>query len=155
YDSRTWSASLEAGYAVEVGRDDVSAYFVEPQAQVIYSEYDAEKHVEHNGTVVESKEAGGVTTRLGARAYIRPLNESGTRVQPFVEANWWHNEGDNAMAFNDATLKLNRAKDVFEAKLGAEVDVGNGWSTWGHLSSQSAAGDERTLGGQLGVKFSW
>jgi outer membrane autotransporter protein len=155
YDSRTWSASLEAGYAVEVGRDDVSAYFVEPQAQVIYSEYDADKHVEHNGTVVESKEAGGVTTRLGARAYIRPLNESGTRVQPFVEANWWHNEGDNAMAFNDSTLKLNRAKDVFEAKLGAEVDVGNGWSTWGHLSSQSAAGDERTLGGQLGVKFSW
>lgn len=155
YDSKTWSASVEAGYAFEVGRGEGKAYYVEPQAQVIYTDFKADKHKEQNGTVVKSKSNGDVTTRLGARAYVRPTDKSGAKVQPFVEANWWRSEGDNAMSFNDTTAQLDGAENLFEVKVGAEVDMGKGWSAFGHLGKQMSSGDQQDVAGQLGVKYSW
>jgi autotransporter family porin len=155
YDSKTWSASVEAGYAIEVGRGEGKAFYVEPQAQVIYTDFKADKHQEQNGTVVKSKTSSDVTTRLGARAYVRPTDKSGTKVQPFVEANWWHTDADNAMSFNDTTAKLDGAQNLYEVKVGAEVDVGQGWSAFGHLGKQMSSGDQQDVAGQLGVKYSW
>ncbi|EIM19039.1 autotransporter outer membrane beta-barrel domain-containing protein [Pseudomonas chlororaphis] len=155
YGSKTWAASVETGYAFEVGQGEGKAYYVEPQAQVIYTDYKADKHREANGTVVKSKNGKAVTTRLGARAYIRPTEKSGVRVQPFVAANLWRSSDDTSMSFNDTTHKLNTAKNVYEFKAGAEVDLGSGWSAWGHLGTQVAAGDQRDVSGQLGVKYSW
>ncbi|EIM19044.1 outer membrane autotransporter barrel domain protein [Pseudomonas chlororaphis O6] len=155
YGSKTWAASMEAGYAFEVGQGDGKAYYVEPQAQVIYTSIKTDKYREENGTVVKSKNGKDVTTRLGARAYIRPTEKSGVRVQPFVAANLWRNSGDTEMSFNDTTHKLNGAKNVYEFKAGAEVDMGKGWSAWGHLGTQVASGDQRDVAGQMGVKYSW
>lgn len=155
YDSRTWAASVESGYAFEVGQGQGKAYYVEPQAQVIYTDYQADKHKEQNGTVVRSKNSGDVTTRLGARAYVRPTDKSGTRVQPFVEANWWRSEADNAMSFNHTSAKLDGAKNLYEMKVGAEVAMGQGWSAFGQVGKQMSSGDQQDVAGQIGVKYSW
>ena len=38
YDSRSWSASLEAGYGLAVHRGEHSTVYLEPQVQAIYSD---------------------------------------------------------------------------------------------------------------------
>ena len=155
YDAKGWAASLEAGYAFELGRGERSALYIEPQAQVIVSDYRADDHREANGTRVKTEQGGGVTTRLGARAYTRPLTDAHNRVQPFVEANWWHRGDTQAIALNDEVQGLDLSKDVYEVKVGAQAELGHGWTGWGHLGLQTAAGDEHSVEGQLGVKYGW
>ncbi|WP_095124627.1 autotransporter outer membrane beta-barrel domain-containing protein [Pseudomonas sp. Irchel s3a12] len=155
YRSRTLSASVETGYALNMGQGESKAYYLEPQAQVIYTNFKADKHREENGTTVKSKASDNVTTRLGARAYVRPTEKSGTRIQPFVAVNWWHSEDDSAMSFNNITSKLSTANDTYEVKVGAEVDIGSGWSAWGHLSTQIATANQSETAGQFGVKYCW
>ncbi|SUB81625.1 Outer membrane protein IcsA autotransporter precursor [Pragia fontium] len=155
YDSKTFSASVEAGYAFEAARGENYAWFIEPQAQVIYTSFDADKHREKNGTLVTTKDSQDVTTRLGARTYIRPVTQSTVSIQPFVETNWWHQAGDNSIAFNNSTMKLNSAKNVYEAKVGAEVALNKGFGIWGNVGKQFSAGEQRDVSGQIGVKYSW
>jgi len=73
YKSRTWSGSMEAGYSFKVHQGESYGVYLEPQAQVIHTDYRSDDVREDNGTRVQSGKAGGTTTRLGARVYARPL----------------------------------------------------------------------------------
>lgn len=155
YDAKAWAASLEAGYAFELGRGERSAFYVEPQAQVIYRDYRADDHVEANGTLVTTGQGGGVVTRLGARAYARPLTDAHNRVQPFVEANWWHDGDEQSIMMNGERQGLSASKDVYELKLGAQAELGARWTGWGHLGLQRGDGGEHNVEAQIGVKYGW
>lgn len=155
YESRTWTGSVEAGYAMEVGRGKASAWYLEPQAQVIYTHYGDGDHTETNGTSVRALDAGGVTTRVGMRAYPRPLSDAHNRVQPFVEANWWHSSDGNTTAFNGVVESMNTGSDTYELKLGAQAELGSGWTGWGHLGLSWAEGDTRNVGALIGLKYGW
>lgn len=155
YKSRSLTGSVEAGYALELGQSGQNAWYVEPEAQVIVSRYMADKHVEGNGTEVKVENGSIVTTRVGARAFARPLDAGQKRLQPFVEANWWHNGKTQAMSFNGESQSANLAADVYELKVGAQAELAKGWTTWGHLGAQQARGDQRQGEAQLGVKYSW
>jgi len=154
YDSHTWSGSLEAGYAIEVGRGPSSAWYLEPQAQAIVTRFDSDDHVEANGTVVTAADAGGLTTRVGARAYARPLADGQNRVQPFVQANWWHREGNDEITFADERVDTS-SSNVYEVKTGAQLELGQHWTGWGELGVQRGEGDHRNVNGAIGVKYSW
>ncbi len=155
YDSRALSASIEAGYAFELARGERRAYFFEPQAQVIYTDYSANAHREANGTVVTPGDAGGFLTRLGARIYNRPLTMQGERVQPFLEFNWWHAMEDNSVAFNGYSVAQNMPRDTYEVKLGAEAELNDRWTMWGHAGLRLGADDFRDVDLLLGAKYSW
>lgn len=155
YKSRSLSGSLETGYAFELGQSEKNAWYIEPQAQLIVSHYMADKHVESNGTEVKVGSGENLTTRLGARAYARPLDAARKRLQPFVESNWWHNGKAQAMSFNGESQSANLAADVYELKVGAQAELAKGWTAWGHLGAQQARGDQHQAEAQLGVKYSW
>lgn len=155
YDAETLTGSVEAGYAWKVYADDAKAFYLEPQAQVIYTDYRSDDHVEVNGTVASVEEAGGLTTRLGLRAYGHATSAQGNRVQPFVTANWYHQSKDNTMGFDGEALMGGVPQDRYELKVGAQLQLGGGWTGWGHLGVQSGANDYRNVGGQLGLKYSW
>jgi autotransporter family porin len=155
YNSKNWMASVETGYAFDIGHSSKSAWYIEPEAQLIYSNYHAPTHVEANGTVVRVTQGGGVTTRLGARLYTRPLDMSQNRVQPFVEANWWHNGSAQAIAFSGEVLQAQHAADMYELKAGVQVELGSGWTGWGSAGEQMGAGHRRQGEAQLGVKYTW
>ena len=155
YKSHTLSASVETGYAVDIGHSAKNAWYLEPQAQVIVSQYKAPKHVESNGTEVEVNQGNGVTTRLGARAFTRPLDASQKRIQPFVEMNWWHNGGTQSMSFNGENQSANLASDIYELKIGAQAELAQGWTAWGHVGGQQTRDDQHQAEAQMGIKYSW
>ncbi|MBD8698058.1 autotransporter outer membrane beta-barrel domain-containing protein [Stenotrophomonas sp. CFBP 13718] len=157
YDSKALMASIEAGYAMQLHEGADKAFYLEPQAQVTYTDYsmDGDQHVETNGTTVKTVDAGGLQTRLGVRLYGHDTSSEGNRVQPFVAANWIHSEGDNAVAFNGVSLSAGQPSDVYELKAGAQLQMGGGWTGWGELSTLRGKNDYRNYGAQMGVKYSW
>ncbi|HEY0503833.1 MAG TPA: autotransporter outer membrane beta-barrel domain-containing protein, partial [Lysobacter sp.] len=98
YNASTWAASMEAGYAFALNDGGNTRFFIEPQAQAIFTDYSASQHRETNGTLVDDVEAGGLTTRVGVRFYGHAANTQQNVVQPFVTLNWWHDNDRNAMS---------------------------------------------------------
>ncbi|MDG2516491.1 autotransporter outer membrane beta-barrel domain-containing protein [Lysobacter soli] len=155
YNASTWAASMEAGYAFALNDDGKTRFFIEPQAQAIFTDYSASQHRESNGTRVDDVEAGGLTTRVGVRFYAHAANAQQNVVQPFVTLNWWHDNDRNAMSFNDTTLELQWPRDRYETKLGLQAQLGGGWMGWGNLGLVYGARDYRDVTGQLGLNYRW
>lgn len=155
YEAWTLSASVEAGYAFALNDGGNTRFFLEPQAQAIYTDYSSHTHQEYNGTYVNDLDAGGLTTRLGLRFYGHSSVTGGNRVQPFATLNWWHDDNANVMSFNDAVLKLFLPRNQYELKLGAQAQLGGGWTGWGNLGLVSGDEDYRDVNGQVGVNYRW
>ncbi|WP_414491814.1 autotransporter outer membrane beta-barrel domain-containing protein [Stenotrophomonas maltophilia] len=165
YNSQTVSASAEAGYAFRIADNARRALYIEPQVQVIGSTYriDGGRHVEGNGTHVASSAGVDLTTRVGARVYGHSLTDQ-RRVQPFLALNWWR-RGDAArrLTFDGQTLDEGIAqgvqqidvRDIYEVKLGAQLQLSRHLTGWGEMKFQSGAKDYRNISGQIGVKYSW
>lgn len=158
YDSRSTTASVETGYAFNVHRGSASAMYLEPQAQVIWSDYrmDGGHHVETNGTQVRESNAGGVRTRVGVRLFGHTTMEGINRVQPFAAVNWLRNHGGaNAVWMDDIKLQGAAPRDVYEAKAGVQLQLSGALTAWGEISAGRGAKDYRSYGGLLGVKYAW
>ena len=155
YDSHTLAASIEAGYAVRLNEGGKSDFYIEPQAQAIFTDYSASLHVEANGTVIDEVEAGGWTSRLGVRFYGHAAGSNANIVQPFVTLNWWRDSDRNVMSFNDTSLALELPRDRYEAKLGVQAQLGGGWTGWGNLGLAYGAGDYHDVTVQLGLNYRW
>jgi autotransporter family porin len=156
YDSSTAAVSLEAGYALQLRDNGSSALFLEPQAQAIYSRYRSDDVTERDSHVqVRASNRGDVTTRVGARLYGHGTDASHNKVQPFLEANWWRSAQSGSVAFNGERMNQSLPKDRYEVKVGAELELGGGWTGWGHLGWQTGKQDYRNLDGLIGVKRSW
>ncbi|MDR0182686.1 autotransporter outer membrane beta-barrel domain-containing protein [Lysobacter arvi] len=155
YDASTWAGSIEAGYAIALNEGGKSRFFIEPQAQAIFTDYSMSRHVENNGTRIDDVDAGGLTTRLGVRFYGHAASAQANIVQPFVTVNWWHDDDRNRMSFNTTTLELELPRDRYEAKLGLQGQLGGGWTGWGNLGLVYGAGDYRDVTGQLGLNYRW
>ncbi|NYF34869.1 autotransporter outer membrane beta-barrel domain-containing protein [Stenotrophomonas sp. JAI102] len=158
YDSRSTTASVDTGYAFNVHRGSASAMYLEPQAQVIWSDYrmDGGRHVETNGTQVREANAGGVRTRVGVRLFGHTTMEGINRVQPFAAVNWLRNHGGaNAVWMDDIKLQGAAPRDVYEAKAGVQLQLSRALTAWGEISAGRGAKDYRSYGGLLGVKYAW
>ncbi|MNV80184.1 Outer membrane protein IcsA autotransporter precursor [compost metagenome] len=158
YDSQSTSASLEAGYAFNVYAGGSSALYVEPQAQVTWSDYrmDDGRHVEVNGTEVRVADAGGIRTRLGVRLFGHTTQEDANCVQPFVAVNWIRQDAaNNGVWMDDVMLSGAAPRDLYEAKVGAQVQLGRRLTAWGEVSVGRGDEDYRNYGGLLGVKYAW
>jgi len=155
YDSSTWTGSIEGGYAFALNSDGKTRYFIEPQGQAIFTSYTASRHQEANGTLVDSVDAGGLTTRLGVRVYGHVNSAQSNIVQPFVTLNWWHESRPDVMSFNTTDLRLELPSDRYEAKMGLQTQLGGGWTGWGNLGLSYGDKDYRDVAGQLGLNYRW
>jgi autotransporter family porin len=155
YRSRGISASIEAGYAFRVRETQSSELFIQPQAQVIYNGYSMDDHTEANGTRVTG-DAGGLTTRVGARIYGNTMMSGAQRVQPFVELNWWHSSANESVTLDAFSVDWNLPRNTYELKAGVQIELGAGWTGWGHLGwRQAGGGDYRNVEGQIGLMKRW
>lgn len=155
YKSRTWSGSLEAGYAFKVHQGERYGVYLEPQAQVIHTNYRSDDVREENGTRVQSDKAGGTTTRLGARVYARSLDSTTNRIQPFAEVNWWQGGNKSSIAMDGERLNHDLPKNILETKVGAQFEIGRGWSGYSSVGYQQGSNSFSDLSGQVGVKYSF
>lgn len=154
YDARSATVSAETGYAFALGASDRSAWFIQPQLQLSYSDYRSDRLTERNGTVVESDDAGGLSSRVGVRIYGH-TTAAGNKVQPFVAVNWLRDGGDNAMRFDGARVQADTPSSRVELKGGAQVQLGKNWTGWGDLGVQRGQDGYRNVSGQMGVRYSW
>ncbi|QSX73493.1 autotransporter outer membrane beta-barrel domain-containing protein [Lysobacter arenosi] len=148
YDSSSWAVSLEYGHALAVG----SRLVIEPQVQVIYSDYSADPVIEDSGTVVHSLDDSQTLGRVGLRAY-QP-RELTAGLQPFVEINWWHGDS-GALAFNAVSVASGVPEDRYAVNAGLQGILGDGWNLWMQLGGEWGEGGYDQVNGQIGVKYGW
>lgn len=155
YKSSTLAFSLEAGYAFELRSNGRSAIYIEPQVQAIFTDYSSDGFTEASGMEVRDGGDAEVLTRLGARLYGHTTNARHNKVQPFVEANWWHAAQEATMRFDGQELDRMLPRDRYEMKVGAELELGGGWTGWAHLGYQEGKQDYKNLDGLIGIKHLW
>lgn len=155
YTSQLWSGSLEAGWAVPVGHTGAGTVHVEPQVQLVYTDYRAGSHAERSGTVVQSDRSGGVATRVGTRLFHAPAGEGVPTWMPYLELNWWHNSHGNAMSFDGVVVAQDGPRNRVETKVGAQARIGQRWRMWGNLAYQYGDGGYESITGLLGVRYAW
>ncbi|WP_322547979.1 autotransporter outer membrane beta-barrel domain-containing protein [Stenotrophomonas geniculata] len=154
YDARVATASLEVGHTFNVWLGAGSALYVQPQLQLTYAGYRADRHVESNGTVVDHADAGGLSGRLGVRVFGHGT-AGGNTVQPYLGMNWLRGSGTSRLQFNDDTLGADVPRNRYEVQAGAELKLGQRWGAWGGLSVQRGEHGYRNVDGQVGVRMAW
>jgi len=153
-EARTNAASMETGYAWALRLRGDTRLLVQPQLQLTYATYNADDVTESNGTHVATGAAGGLSSRLGVKV-SGDVRSADRRVQPYVSANWLRDGGKNQVWMDDAPIKGAAAKNRFEVRGGAKLQLGDRWSAWGDLGLQRGDGGYRTVSAQLGLKASW
>lgn len=153
YDSSVWSGSLEAGYGVVLSdAAQQSQVILQPQAQVIYSAYDADSHRDGAGMSVSGYDADGVTSRLGVRLWRQSPQQV---VQPFMEINWWHGTADNSLEIDNTRYDDDTPADRYEMKMGLSGNITPGLKAWGSLAMATGDNSYDSYGGMIGVKYSF
>jgi len=154
YDATTRAASIEAGYGWAFANSDRGTWYLQPQAQVTYTDYKGDTLQEVNGTVVEDDRAGGFESRVGVRLFGHD-NAAGNRVQPFLAVNWLYTERGDAMRFDGERLDARLPTNRYEAQAGAQLRLGQRWSAWGDLRVQRGDSGYKDAGAQLGLRRAW
>ncbi|TDB35077.1 autotransporter outer membrane beta-barrel domain-containing protein [Stenotrophomonas sp. TEPEL] len=154
YDSRAGIGSLEGGYTINVWQGVSANLYLQPQLQLSYVDYRANRHVESNGTVVDNDDAGGLSGRVGLRVFGRGTGE-GNVVQPFLGVNWLRGSRTSSLDFDGDTLAAEVPRNRYEVQAGAELKLGIRWGAWAGVTVQRGEQDYRNVGGQLGVRMAW
>lgn len=154
YDSDLWQVSVETGYSFLVDEHAEKALYIEPQAQVIYSAMDTEDQREQSGTLINSADNSGYTTRLGTRIFGRVLKNS-AMIQPFMEANWWHDTAANSMKMNEDKVYNDTPSSYYEVKGGVEAKINNSLHSWVNVGYQTGENDYSQITGMVGIKYNW
>lgn len=155
YDSRSTTASVEAGYAFALVDSGARSVFVQPQLQLRYTAFDADAHTETNGTVIDGAVVGGLGSRVGVRVFGHANTAGLNRVQPSVAVNWIRESGDNRLRFDGDRVAGGLPRDRLAASAGAQVRLGSRWSAWGDMGWQRGNGGYREANASLGLRASW
>lgn len=117
YYSKGIAASVEAGYALLAASAVDRTFRFEPQAQVIYNNFDQNNHTEVNGTRVTTTSNDSFTTRLGMRmGYVDQKNVEAW--QPFLGAHWLAGNSQSNLKFNDETINAYLPENRYQGEMG-------------------------------------
>ncbi|WP_427308493.1 autotransporter-associated beta strand repeat-containing protein [Cupriavidus sp. H39] len=156
YKSSNLAASLEGGYSFPILESENTRMFIEPQAQIIVSNYRANDHTEHNGTVVSGQSGTSVTTRVGVRLHGSIADDHGMKqMRPFAEVNWWHGPNSQSISFDGIAVNDALPANRIEAKVGLQGNVSKSVSVWGSVGVETGAHNYTAGKAQVGMKYSW
>jgi autotransporter family porin len=155
YSSNNTAGSLEAGYSFPVYARGNTTVFLEPQAQVIYSNYRADSYKEHTGTVVSDQSESATTTRLGLRVSSDVKNHFGDNLSLYGEVNWWHGPDTQSITFDGETLRDDLPGDRIESKAGLQGNLSKSVRMWATIGMEAGSGDYLDGKAQVGLKYIW
>lgn len=162
YKSKGMTASLEAGFTHKVksqkdGKGAGTDWFIQPQAQVILMDVQADNHQESNGTKVEADNKANVQTRLGVKTWLtkthKMQNGDVGEISPFAEVNWIHNSHNFGTKLDGVAVRQSGAKDIGEVKLGIQGQVNSQMNIWGNVSVQAGSNGYSDTAAMLGVQW--
>lgn len=157
YHAKGVTASIESGYAFKVAETAHQHYFIQPKAQSIWMNVKADDRLESNGTYVQDRGHGNVQTRLGVKAFANiygDVNQTNSDVfTPFVELNWIHNTREFSTQLDTDLVTQNGAKNIVEAKVGANGKLNEQFSLWGSLDQLFGQENYRNTSLVIGAKY--
>ncbi|QMV53600.1 autotransporter outer membrane beta-barrel domain-containing protein [Ewingella americana] len=157
YKSKGVSASVESGYRWKVGEDSAkNSYFIEPNAQFVWSNIKADDLTESNGTQVSSQGSGNLQSRVGVRASMKTHSvKQQASFQPFIEANWISNTQNAGATLNDVSIEQCGGKNIAEVRAGVDGKVSERVNLWGNIGQQMGSESYRDSSAMVGVKVSF
>ena len=156
YNASSLTASLEAGYSFPLYENGNNRMFIEPQGQIIVSNYRAGDHTESTRTLVSGQSGSSVTTRLGVRVHGNVDDDHGMKqMRAFAEMNWWHGPASQSIAFDGIHVNDGLPANRFEAKVGLQGNVTKAVSVWGSVGFEVGARNYAAGTVQVGTKYSW
>ncbi|NTX85563.1 intestinal colonization autotransporter adhesin MisL [Citrobacter youngae] len=159
YKSSGITASVEAGYSFKLGENERNSYWLQPKAQVVWVDVQADSHREANGTRVKDNTDGNLMTRLGVKAFINGHNViddgKSREFQPFVEANWIHNTQTTSVKMDDVSNDMRGTKNIGELKVGVEGQITPRLNVWSNVAQQVGDKGYSDTRGMLGVKYNF
>ena len=159
YKSSGITASVEAGYSFKLGENERNSYWLQPKAQVVWMDVQADSHREANGTRVKDNTDGNLMTRLGVKAFINGHNAiddgKSREFQPFVEANWIHNTQTTSVKMDDVSNGMRGTKNIGELKVGVEGQITPRLNVWSNVAQQVGDKGYSDTRGMLGVKYNF
>ncbi|TCL04191.1 autotransporter outer membrane beta-barrel domain-containing protein [Sodalis ligni] len=159
YTSKGFTASLESGYAFNVGEDPAknATYHIQPKAQAIWMNVRANNHTETGGTQITGNGNGNIQTRLGIKAFMNACSErdkgKDRLFQPFIEANWVHNSKNFGSSLDDITINASGAANIGELKLGVNGRLNKNFNISGSVGQQVGNKGYSDTAGMLGIKY--
>lgn len=151
YNAQGLALSGEVGYALPL-RD---GWVVEPQAQLIYVDYNEDDITEPNGTRVRGADSSGIITRLGVRTHRTYERTDGRKYQPYVTVNWWYSDTDSSISFNQVPVGTLYPHNRLELKLGLNADLGKGFTAWTNVSGSWGQQSYYQYAVRVGLKYAW
>lgn len=159
YKSSGITASVEAGYSFKLGESERNSYWLQPKAQVVWMDVQADNHREANGTRVKDNTDGNLMTRLGVKAFINGHNAiddgKSREFQPFVEANWIHNTQTTSVKMDDVSNDMRGTKNIGELKVGVEGQITPRLNVWSNVAQQVGDKGYSDTRGMFGVKYNF
>ena len=159
YDSNGFTGSVESGYTFKVRESERRKVFIQPKAQLTWMGVKADRHIERNGTRVDSTGNNNLQTRLGVRAYMQgnaTQDDNKDRTfEPFAEVNWIHNTQRFGVEMNNVKLSQDGARNIGEVKVGIEGQFSQRTSGWINIAQQIGDAGYNDTSGMLGIKYSF
>ncbi|AOJ09996.1 hypothetical protein WS71_22350 [Burkholderia mayonis] len=156
YHSQNMTASVEGGWSFRIFDTSTVTAYLEPEVQVIYSNYWAKDHAEARGTMVSGLSASGMTTRVGVRLHEVVTDDTGkTQMRPFAELNWWHDPSSQTMQFDQTVVHDNMSANRGEFKVGLQGNVTKNLHIWGALGVDTDMTSCTDGHMQVAMKYAW
>ncbi|GGD38890.1 autotransporter family porin [Pseudoxanthomonas indica] len=155
YTSRSWTASLEAGYAWNAWTSARARWMLEPQLQYVYVQHSADRVREANGTRIDASAGAGVDRRLGLRMYPQVLDLQVMRVQPYLAVHREDYAARRGVRFEGTAMNGSLPRRIDSMQAGADAELGGGWTARGFITLRRGAGHYREVSGQVGLGYRW
>ncbi|WP_175837236.1 autotransporter outer membrane beta-barrel domain-containing protein [Burkholderia anthina] len=154
YRSRTVTGSIETGYSFGFYERGNTRFFVEPEAQLVVSDYRADAHGTAGGRL-DGQGSTDVLTRLGVRVHGVTAMPNGRELRPFIEANWWHGPGSRSLTLDRNAFSFSVPRDRAAIRIGATGQVSRQFSISASLGAEGNLSDYSMVKGQLSAKYRW
>ena len=154
YRSRTVTGSLEGGYSFRFYERGDSRFFVEPEAQVVVSDYHAAAHRAPGGHL-DAQGSTDVLTRVGVRVHGITTMPAGRALRPFIEANWWHGPGSRSLTLDGNAFSFGVPRDRAALRVGATGEFAKRFAVSASLGVESNLSDYSVVKGQISMKYRW
>jgi outer membrane autotransporter protein len=142
-EGTSFAVSIEAGYPIGVG----AGLVLEPQAQIVYQRLRFDRTSDVDGFVVDLRDQGQLTGRLGARLSRDFAVGQDGLVTLYAKADVLHGLDSGGQIFLGDEFQLGRYGTAFEGRLGVEVKASD------RLSFHVDAAQRHEIGGH-GVRGS-
>ncbi|MCA8298848.1 autotransporter outer membrane beta-barrel domain-containing protein [Burkholderia sp. AU30198] len=154
YRSRTVTGSVEAGHSLRFYERGDTRFFVEPQAQLVVSDYRAAAHHTAGG-YLDGQGSTDVLTRVGVRVHGVTAIAAGRELRPFVEANWWHGPGSRSLTLDGNAFSFSVPRDRAAFRIGATGQISKRFAVSASLGVEANLSDYAVVKGGFAAKYRW